>query len=103
MQRKNSLNEKKLIQGLSVFCTLLVIVLSIVGDKGFLQLRALKRTESALLEELKALKSERRIWLQKIESIRGNRTYLETYAREQLGMVKNHEILIRLVSQKNGE
>ena len=101
MRRKININEKKLIQGLFVFCSLLVILLSIIGDKGFMQLHRLKQTESLLIHELKELRKERRIWLKKIESIRGNRTYLETYAREQLGMVGNHETLLKLVPEED--
>jgi cell division protein FtsB len=101
MKKKVNINERKIIQGLFILCSLIVIILSVVGDKGFLQLHELKQTESALIKEVKELRQERRIWVKKIESIRNNQTYLETYAREELGMIKNNEILLKLVPKRN--
>ncbi len=43
------------------------------------------------------LRKEKRIWINKINSIRQNQTYLETYAREQMGMIKKDEIVLKLV------
>ncbi len=101
MKKKVNINERKVIQGLFILCSLIVIILSIVGDKGFLQLHKLKQNESALIQEVKELRQDRRIWIIKIESIRNNRTYLETYAREEFGMIKNNEILLKLVPKQN--
>ncbi len=100
MKRKIHFNEKKIIQGFFIFCSIIVITLSIIGDKGFLQLHELKQLESSLVKELEELKHERRIWIKRVESMKSNQTYLETYARERLGMVKNHEFVLRLVPKK---
>ena len=100
-KKKINISERKLIQFLFLCCSVTVVILSLIGDKGFLQLHELKKRESRLQEEITELKEEKRLWLRKIESIRGNRRYLETYAREQLGMVRNNEMLFRLVTKEN--
>ncbi|MBU2514374.1 septum formation initiator family protein [bacterium] len=97
------LKENKVIQGLIIFCIIIVVVISIFGDKGFLQLMELKRQEKILVQEIEDLKEERREWISKINSLKNNQTYMETLAREQLGMVRNNEMMIRLYYNVNFE
>ncbi len=49
-----------------------------------------------LVQEIESLKVERKEWIGKITSLKNNQTYIETLAREQLGMVRNNEMMIRL-------
>ncbi|MBU3916509.1 septum formation initiator family protein, partial [bacterium] len=95
MKKKLKLKEKKILQGLIVFFSLIVITLSLVGDKGFLQLMALKNQEKILLKEIEDLESEKKEWINKIHSLKTNETYIETIAREKLGMIKHDEFLIK--------
>ncbi len=90
------LKEKKVIQGLITFSILIVATISLFGDKGLVQYMALKRQQKALEQEIGLLKQERKEWLNKIHSLKTNRTYIETIAREELGMVHNTEIMIQL-------
>jgi cell division protein FtsB len=99
--KKINLNEKKIIQGLIILCSVVVFLLSFLGDKGYFELHKLKQKESAIEAKIESLKKEKQIWLNKIHSIKNNRTYFETYAREQLGYVKNYEYLIRFTAPKN--
>lgn len=90
------LKDKKVIQGLIIFSILIVATISLFGDKGLLQYMALKRQHKGLEQEISSLKQERKEWLNKIHSLKTNRTYMETIAREELGMVHNTEIMIQL-------
>lgn len=93
--------EKKIIQGLVIFGTAIVIILSLVGDKGLLQFYSLKKQESQLKNDIKQLKSEKQDWISKINSLKTNLTYIETIAREEMGMVRSDEVLVLLKDQKS--
>ena len=92
------LKDKKVIQGLILFSIIVVIVISLFGDKGLLQYMDLKDRQAQLEQEIENLKQEREEWINKIHSLKTNQTYMETIAREELGMVHNTEIIIQLRS-----
>ena len=69
-------------------------MLSLIGDKGYMQLSALKEKEKILQQEIKALEQEKKEWINKIQSLKKNRSYIETVAREKLGMVRKDETLL---------
>lgn len=96
MKNKIKLSDRKIIQWLIIFCSLTVIVFSLIGDKGVIQLIALKQQEAELKSEIEELKQERKEWLYRIQSIKQNRSYVETIAREQLGMVRDDEVVYQI-------
>lgn len=57
---------------------------------------ALKEKEQNLEQEIKNLEHEKREWIDKIQSLKKNKSYIETIAREQLGMVRKDETVLRL-------
>ena len=77
-------------------CSLVIIILSLVGDKGLIQLQALKKQEARLEEEIGKLVIERQEWLTKVQALKNNTTYFETIAREELGMVKKGELAFQI-------
>lgn len=89
------INEKKAVQSLILFISLFVITLSLIGDKGIVQLHRLEQQESDLLREIEELKQKRQEWTQKVHSLKTNRTYLETLAREELKLIHKNEMLIQ--------
>lgn len=89
------INERKVLRGLSLLFSISVITLSIFGDKGLLQLKRLKKVESSLILEIQELKQETLEWKEKVKSLKTNRTYLESLAREELGMIRRDEISIQ--------
>jgi cell division protein FtsB len=95
------LKEKKIIQGLIIFSILIVVTLSLFGDKGLLQLMELQRQETRLINEIGELSQEREDWINKIDSLKNNQTYIETIAREKLGMVRNEERIIHLRAEND--
>ena len=101
VMKKINLNEKKIIQSLIVLCSVVVFLLSFLGDKGYFELHKLKKKEMAIETKIELLKKKKQIWLNKINTIKNNQTYFDTYAREQLGYVKNYEFLIRFTSPED--
>jgi len=85
--------EKKIIQWLIIFCSITIVTLSLIGDKGLIQLVALKKQQRQLQQDIQDLKQERKEWIFKIQSLKKSQTYVETIAREKLGMVRNNEIV----------
>lgn len=85
--------EKKITQWLIIFCSITIVTLSLIGDKGLIQLMVLKKQQRQLEQDIKDLKQERKEWIFKIQSLKKSRTYVETIAREKLGMVRNDEIV----------
>ena len=96
MKTRIRLNDKKVIQWLIIFCSLMVVTFSLIGDKGVIQLIALKQQEADLKREIEELKQEHKEWIFKIQSIKKNRSYAETIAREQLGMIRDDEIVFQI-------
>lgn len=96
MKTRFKLSDKKVIQWLIIFCCLTVITFSLIGDKGVVQLIALKQQETELKQEIEALKEERKEWIHRIQSIKQNRSYTETIAREQLGMARDDETVYQI-------
>ncbi|MDT8446821.1 MAG: septum formation initiator family protein [bacterium] len=94
MSRKLPFKEKKVVQGLLVLLTLVVVLLSLIGDKGVVQLSRIQEQESQLKTELEALRREKLEWAGKLASLRHNSTYLETLARERLGMIAKDEFIL---------
>lgn len=94
MSRKLPFKEKKVIQGLLVLLSLVVVLLSLVGDKGMVQLGRIQAQEAALIKELEALKREKLEWRGKLESLRNNKNYMETLARERLGLIAQDEFIL---------
>ncbi|MFH2130949.1 MAG: septum formation initiator family protein [bacterium] len=96
METRFKLSDKKIIQWLIIFSSLTVITFSLIGDKGVVQLISLKQQQAELKQEIEELKQERKEWIHKIQSIKENRSYIETIAREQLGMIRDDEVVYQL-------
>lgn len=92
------LQDKKVILVLLSLVALMVVLLSLFGDKGFLQLQLLKEREAAMIEEISEIHKEQEIWKLRLEALHTNPSYLETLAREELGLVRSNEKIILTLS-----
>ena len=72
-----------------------MVALSLIGDKGVLHLRELKQQEVNLKQEIEGLKKKHLEWADKVRSLKSNKTYIETLAREKLGLVRPEELVIQ--------
>ena len=86
-------NERKIIQSLIIFCSAVVILLSVFGDKGYLELHKLISKEKQIEAEIEHLKKEKQDWLSKTHSIKNNQTYLQRvdkYGNKTTNNCKNY-------------
>ena len=100
---RKPLQDRRVLQSLAALCAIVLILLSIVGDKGLIRLHLLQDREASLKREIEALKVERAEWLEKIHSLRNNQTYLENLAREKMGLVRKDEKIILLRRSRQAE
>ena len=91
---KLKLKDRRVLQGAMIFLGLTVIFLSLFGDKGLFQLGSLLNQEQKLQSELLTLRLEKAEWEAKIEALKRNSPFWEGLARENLGFVKEGELLI---------
>lgn len=96
MLKRIGLKEKQLYQILGAFIFLSMLLVSLIGDKGYLQLSQLKSEERKLLQEIQQLEEEKVVWQEKVISMKKDLRYIENIAREKLGLVRSDEIIIEV-------
>jgi cell division protein FtsB len=96
MDLKNGLIFSIVIVGM-----LILLFIAVFGDKGAADLSVL-RQEKRLIEQKNArLEAENRELLQKIERLREKDLgFIESIARQELGMVKKNEVILKLPEKK---
>lgn len=77
---------------------LLLLGFALFGDRGILRALQAGRQKAALQEEVRQLEAASAELRQEIESLRGDRRYLEAIARRELGMVKDDELVYQFRS-----
>ncbi len=75
------------------FFTVYFIFSFIFGDAGLLSYLRMKRTQQQLSHEIEQLRQKNAELRNQIESLRSDPHYIEQIAREQLGLVKDGEII----------
>lgn len=72
-----------------------MVLLGIFGRNGFLSLYRLKDQHQGLLMENETLVKSNQSLRQQIHLLKEDRSYIEQIAREEMGLVKKDEILLR--------
>ena len=80
--------------------TIVILLFSIFGDKGYIEYNLLKQKKKKLAIEIKELEKEKLLWEQKVYSLKTDKSYYENIIRERLGYVKKNEFMIELVTQE---
>jgi cell division protein FtsB len=83
--------------------TLLVLFSAVFGERGLLHLQRLRQESRALEERAFILMHQNRELRSRILRLRTNDSFLEKVAREQLGLVKEGEIIYRFHRQAEEE
>jgi cell division protein FtsB len=96
MAQRIQFSERKVIRILVLILSGILVLLSIIGDKGVLDLRKLKTEEQKLQAEIQILSKKQAEWMAKIDSMKRNKSYIETLAREKLGLIKKNELVFQL-------
>ena len=65
------------------------------GQRGFIHLYKMEKERQAYIEKIGLLERENQRLLDEINRIRSDKEYLESYARRELGLLKDNEILYR--------
>lgn len=71
----------------------LVALLSLFGSKGLMEVLALKGRSEAIEEEIGRLRRQNASLAERIKRIHEDPSYLEQLARQELGMIKEGELL----------
>jgi cell division protein FtsB len=82
--------------------TVLLSLVTIVGERGALHLWRLRGEKNRLDAQNYRLQKENDILRQRISRIRNDKHYLEKLAREELNMVRPGEVIYRFPSTKQG-
>jgi len=77
------------------FVTVLLLAWLSFGPHGLIDLYKMQKERERCLGILKDLKKKNRALTHEIRRLKEDKKYLESVAREQLGMVKENEILYR--------
>ncbi len=71
----------------------LLLLLSLVGDRGLLELYQMGRVKAHLEQEIEALKQENASLREEVEAMRQHPSHAEEIARRDLGLVRPGEVV----------
>ena len=100
IEGRQRINQRKVMKFwlLIAFFILIVMVLSTVfGDKGLLEVNQLKKSCATISLEVEILKRENERLSQEIYALKNDPYYIEAMARRELGLVKPDEIVYQFL------
>jgi cell division protein FtsB len=71
----------------------LLLLVSVLGDRGLVQLYHMGRAKAQLEREIEALEHENTVLRQEVEAMRRHPSHAEEIARRDLGLVRPGEII----------
>ena len=77
---------------LFVVC-LIILVYAVLGDKGFVHLHRSQGELRQLQERIAGIEEENRLLRQEIKRLKTDPAYIEHLARQDLGMLRENEVL----------
>ena len=80
---------------------LIILGFTVFGDRGLIKLVSCQRQREALAVEASRLQQENQRLIVEIERLKGDDSYLEQLAREDLGMVKPGELVFQFTEDKD--
>ena len=69
------------------------------GERGFIHLFKMEKKRQSFLEKINKLEDENEALLEEIQRLRTDKSYVESLARREWDLVKDHEILYRFTSE----
>ena len=91
-KERTAILEKVLLFAVAILSAV-VLGYSVFGDNGFLANHSLKARHQLLLKEVSETERENEALRKEIGGLKDDRKYIERIAREELGMVREGEIL----------
>ena len=77
-----------------LFLGLIVVWLGF-GERGFIHLYRMEKERQDYLERIDLLEGENEALFEEIQRLRTDKSYMESLARRELDLIKDHEILYR--------
>lgn len=79
-----------------VFCAMFILLLVVIlGDKGWLELRRLQHARQTLIKGNAVLTVENSKMYEKIDRLKDDPAYIEDIARRELGMIRSNELIFK--------
>jgi cell division protein FtsB len=97
---KKQKNRKRLFITLSLAGVLYFLVPLLLGDMGLVKYFGMLKTDRDLSSEIEALVNENRKLRDDISALRSDPTAIEKIAREELGLVKDGELVYRFKAEE---
>jgi cell division protein FtsB len=101
---QNRLHEKqhRLVIGAGIGCFLLLSLLAMAGERGFLEVYAFSRHLERIESRIRALEDENKRLRREVAGLRSDPYQVEKLAREDLGLVRPDEIIFEIVEVQEG-
>lgn len=96
---KRRRNRRRLLITLSLAGALYLLVPLLLGDMGLVKYFGMLKTDRQLSREIKSLVGENDRLREEIHALRTDPTAIEKIAREELGMVKDGELVYRFKTE----
>ncbi|HZR46500.1 MAG TPA: septum formation initiator family protein [Candidatus Manganitrophaceae bacterium] len=85
--------RRRLFLGVAFFLSGYLLLSFLFGEMGMVNSLKMKRTYAQIQEEILSLKRENEALTHKIEALKSDPHYIESLARNQLGMAKEGELI----------
>jgi cell division protein FtsB len=93
------IKRQKITLALVFFAMLILLLVVILGDKGWLELRRLQHTHQALIKGNTLLTQENSKMYDTIDRLQNDPEYIENIARRELGMIRSNELIFTFNSK----
>lgn len=88
--------RRRILNGLLVFATLVLLVDALVGDKGLVERMRARRQSEREKAAVETVKHENAALREKVQRLRDDPAAIESIAREELGLIRPGELLFIL-------
>jgi cell division protein FtsB len=85
--------RRRVFLGIAFFVSGYLLLSFLFGEMGMLNSLKLKRTHTHVQKEIASLKRENEVLARKIEALKSDPHYIESLARNQLGLAKEGELI----------
>ena len=88
--------RRRILNGLLVFATVVLLVDALVGDKGVVERMRARQQYAQEAATLEAIRRENAVMREKIQRLKDDPAAIESLAREELGLIRPGELLFIL-------
>ncbi len=88
---------------LAIGALLVILMFVIYGKKGLMDVHALRQQRDRLIERNVVLNRENLVLYREIDRLKHDPLYIETIARQELGLVGKNEMILKLPEQKEAK